>query len=47
MALLPLLYALFFAYEIEKNIDRKTSTLLIFLDSQRNYYAINEFCINR
>ena len=44
MVLLPLLYALFFVYEIEKNIDRKT---LIFLDSQRNYYAINEFCINR
>lgn len=44
MALLPLLYALFFVYEIEKNTDRK---LLIFLDSQRNYYAINEFCINR
>lgn len=29
MALLPLLYALFFVYEIEKNTDRKTYTLLI------------------
>jgi|GEM_PF-6326444 len=29
MALLPLLYALFFVYEIEKNIDRKTETVLI------------------
>ena len=44
MALLPLLYALFFVYEIRKI---ETGKLLIFLDSQRNSYAINEFCINR